>query len=48
MAVFLKDEIKLEKDIEKKTGKLPKIKGFEVTKTEGPRVVLTRKIDHET
>lgn len=48
MADFLKDEIKLEKDIEKKSGKLPKIKDFEVTKTDGARVVLTRKIDHET
>jgi len=29
------------------TGNLPKIKGFEITKTEGPNVVLSKKFDSE-
>ena len=28
-------------------GKLSKIKGFEITKTDGPNVILTKKIDNE-
>lgn len=48
LADFLKDEIKLEKDIQKKSGKVQKIKNFEITKADGPNVVLTRKVDHET
>jgi len=43
---FLKDEIKLEKKAD--SGKLPKLKGFELTSTDGPNVVLTKKIDNET
>jgi len=29
------------------TGKLPKIKGFEVTKTDGPNVTLSKKFENE-
>lgn len=47
MADFLKHEIKHEKDIQKQSGKLPMIKNFEVTKSDGPNVVLTRKLDSE-
>jgi len=28
-------------------GNLPKIKGFEITKTDGPNVLLTKKFDNE-
>jgi len=48
MVQFLKDEIKLEKENDKAAGKLPRLKGFELTSTEGPNVVLTRKLDNET
>jgi len=29
------------------TGNLPKIKGFEITKTDGPNVILSKKFDNE-
>ena len=29
------------------TGKLPKIKGFEITKSDGPNVILSKKFDSE-
>jgi complement component 1 Q subcomponent-binding protein len=46
---FLKDEIKMEKQNQKTTGgKLPKIKGFEIVKTEGPNVTLRKTIENET
>jgi hypothetical protein len=45
---FLNDEIKLEKGNKKTSGKAPKINGFELTKADGPSVVLTRKIENET
>jgi len=45
---FLKDEIKLENEGAKSAGKLPKLKGFELTSSEGPNVTLTKKSDNET
>jgi hypothetical protein len=48
MVAFLKDEIKMEKEGVKAGDKLPKLKGFEVTKTEGPNVTLIRKAENET
>jgi len=47
MVTFLKDEIKLEKEGAKAEGKLPKLKGFELTTAEGPNVTLTRKAENE-
>lgn len=45
---FLKEEIQMEKKQQKtSTGKLPKIKGFEVTKTDGPNVTLSKKFENE-
>jgi len=37
----------MEKKQGKSTGKLPKIKGFEITKTDGPNVVLSKKFENE-
>ena len=48
LIAFLTDEIKLEKESEKSAGKAPKIRGFEITSTDGPNVVLTRKLENET
>jgi len=48
MVAFLKDEIKMEKEGAKAGGKLPKLKGFELTTAEGPNVTLTRKAENET
>jgi len=48
MVAFLKDEIKLEKEGAKADGKLPKLKGFELTTAEGPNVTLTKKAENET
>jgi len=48
MATFLSDEIKMEKEGAKAGGKLPKLKGFELTTSEGPNVTLTRKSENET
>lgn len=45
---FLKDEIKLEKEGRDTAGKLPKLKGFELSSTDGPNVILTKKSDKET
>jgi len=45
---FLKEEIQMEKKQQKSSaGKLPKIKGFEITKTDGPNVVLSKKFENE-
>jgi len=46
---FLKEEIQMEKKQGKSSaaGNLPKIKGFEITKTDGPNVVLSKKFDSE-
>jgi len=45
---FLKEEIQMEKQQKKSSaGTLPKIKGFEITKTEGPNVILSKKFDSE-
>ena len=45
---FLKEEIQMEKKQQKPSaGKLPKIKGFEITKTDGPNVVLSKKFENE-
>ncbi|ESO02357.1 hypothetical protein HELRODRAFT_188672 [Helobdella robusta] len=46
LAEYLKDEIKLEKEHDKSISK--KVRGFEVSKSEGPNVVLTKKQDNET
>jgi len=48
MVAFLKDEIKMEKEGAKAEGKLPKLKGFELTTAEGPNATLTRKSENET
>ncbi|KAI0208691.1 hypothetical protein LSAT2_006614 [Lamellibrachia satsuma] len=45
---FLDDEIKLEVDNEKSPGKLPGVRGFEVSKCEGASIVLTKKLKNET
>lgn len=48
LAEFLKDEIKMEKQNQKSSGgKFPKIKGFEITKTDGPNVTLKKTIENE-
>lgn len=48
LAEFLKDEIKMEKQNQKgSSGKFPKIKGFEITKTDGPHVTLKKTIENE-
>lgn len=45
---FLKEEIQMEKKQQKTSaGKLPKIKGFEIVKTDGPNVVLSKKFENE-
>lgn len=44
---FLKEEIQMEKKQGKSAGKLPKIKGFEITKTDGPNVVLSKNFENE-
>ena len=45
---FLKEEIQMEKKQQKAlTGKLPKIKGFEITKTDGPNVTLSKTFENE-
>lgn len=46
MAEFLKEEIAYE--IKNNSGTLPRIRGFEVTKSDGSNVTLTKKIDNET
>jgi len=48
MVTFLNDEIKMEKEGAKSGGKLPKLKGFELSTAEGPNVTLTRKSENET
>ena len=48
MEEFLKEEIQMEKKQQKtSSGKLPKIKGFEITKTDGPNVILSKKFENE-
>ena len=45
---FLKEEIQMEKKQQtSSSGKLPKIKGFEITKTDGPNVTLSKKFENE-
>ena len=45
---FLKEEIQMEKKQQKSSsGKLPKIKGFEITKSDGPNVTLSKKFENE-
>jgi len=47
LVAFLKDEIKLEKTNQKSTGKLPKIKGFEIIQSDGPNVILKKTLENE-
>jgi len=45
---FLKDEIHMEKQTQKTSGKLPKIKGFEIVSTDGPNVTLKKTLENES
>lgn len=48
LLAFLKDEIQMEKQMQKTSGKLPKIKGFEIVGTDGPNVTLKKTLDNES